>query len=132
MHPARGSGVEADGSALAASPPGGGVECLLKDRSKGARRQEVDQCRSTARDRNADSQGEAQTHNERADVGCGDRCRSHDRAARWKEHALKPHLSRPFKLSNDPKFAEKVVDMVGHYLDPPDRAVAIARNRACR
>ena len=26
----------------------------------------------------------------------------------WKEHGLKPHLTRPFKLSNDPKFAEKV------------------------
>jgi hypothetical protein len=37
----------------------------------------------------------------------------------WKEHGLKPHLSRPFKLSNDPKFAEKVVDIVGLYLDPP-------------
>src|ERR1700675_2489992 len=37
----------------------------------------------------------------------------------WKEHGLKPHLSRPFKLSNDPKFAEKAVDMVGLYLNPP-------------
>jgi hypothetical protein len=27
----------------------------------------------------------------------------------WKEHGLKPHLTRTFKLSNDPKFAEKVV-----------------------
>ena len=41
----------------------------------------------------------------------------------WKEHGLKPHLTRTFKLSNDPKFAEKVVDIVGLYLDPPDRAV---------
>ena len=38
----------------------------------------------------------------------------------WKEHGLKPHLTRPFKLSNDPKFAEKVVDIVGLYLNPPD------------
>ena len=43
----------------------------------------------------------------------------------WKEHGLKPHLSRPFKLSNDPKFAEKVVDIVGLYLDPPDKAVVL-------
>jgi hypothetical protein len=40
----------------------------------------------------------------------------------WKEHGLKPHLTRTFKLSNDPKFAEKVVDIVGLYLDPPDKA----------
>jgi hypothetical protein len=43
----------------------------------------------------------------------------------WKEHGLKPHLSRPFKLSNDPKFAEKVVDIVGLYLNPPDEAVVL-------
>src|SRR3984893_2025140 len=43
----------------------------------------------------------------------------------WKEHGLKPHLSRPFKLSNDPKFAEKVVDIVGLYLNPLDKAVVL-------
>ena len=43
----------------------------------------------------------------------------------WKEHGLKPHLTRPFKLSNDPKFAEKVVDIVGLYLNPPDKAVVL-------
>jgi transposase len=44
----------------------------------------------------------------------------------WKEHGLKPHLTRTFKLSNDPKFAEKVVDIVGLYLDPPDNAVVLS------
>jgi transposase len=34
-------------------------------------------------------------------------------------------ISRAFKLSNDPKFAEKVVDIVGLYLDPPDKAVVL-------
>lgn len=43
----------------------------------------------------------------------------------WKEHGLKPHLTRTFKLSNDPKFAEKVVDVVGLYLNPPDKAVVL-------
>ena len=43
----------------------------------------------------------------------------------WKEHGLKPHLTRTFKLSNDPKFAEKVVDIVGLYLNPPDKAVVL-------
>ena len=40
----------------------------------------------------------------------------------WKEHGLKPHLTRTFKLSNDPQFAEKMVDVVGLYLDPPNNA----------
>ena len=43
----------------------------------------------------------------------------------WKEHGLKPHLTRTFKLSNDPDFAQKVVDVVGLYLDPPDKAVVL-------
>lgn len=43
----------------------------------------------------------------------------------WKEHGLKPHLTRTFMLSNDPKFAEKVVDVVGLFLDPPDKAVVL-------
>ena len=43
----------------------------------------------------------------------------------WKEHGLKPHLTRTFKLSNDPKFAEKVSDVVGLYLNPPDKAIVL-------
>ena len=44
----------------------------------------------------------------------------------WKEHGLKPHLTRSFKLSNDPNFAEKVQDTVGLYLNPPDNAVVLS------
>jgi len=43
----------------------------------------------------------------------------------WAAHGLKPHLVRTFKLSNDPKFVEKLVDVVGLYLDPPDRALVL-------
>ena len=39
-----------------------------------------------------------------------------------KPHGLKPHLVDTFKLSNDPRFAEKVEDVVGLYLNPPERA----------
>ena len=44
----------------------------------------------------------------------------------WKAHELKPHLSKTFKLSNDKQFVEKVRDVVGLYLDPPDRAVVLS------
>jgi len=37
----------------------------------------------------------------------------------WQLHNLKPHLSRTFKLSRDPKFVEKLTDVVGLYLNPP-------------
>ncbi|MCP4005911.1 MAG: IS630 family transposase [bacterium] len=43
----------------------------------------------------------------------------------WAEAGLKPHLAHGFKVSNDPLFEEKVTDIVGLYLDPPDRAVVL-------
>jgi transposase len=43
----------------------------------------------------------------------------------WRKFDLKPHLSDSFKLSSDPLFVEKVVDVVGLYHDPPDKAVVL-------
>ena len=43
----------------------------------------------------------------------------------WSEAGLKPHLTRGFKVSNDPMFEEKVAEIVGLYLDPPERAVVL-------
>jgi transposase len=43
----------------------------------------------------------------------------------WRENGLKPHLVRTFKLSNDPRFAEKLTDVVGLYMNPPDRALVL-------
>jgi transposase len=43
----------------------------------------------------------------------------------WQLHNLKPHLSRTFKLSRDPKFIEKLTDVVGLYLNPPQKAVVL-------
>ena len=44
----------------------------------------------------------------------------------WKDAGLKPHLTRTFKLSNDPDFVEKLVDVVGLYLNPPERALVLS------
>ena len=41
----------------------------------------------------------------------------------WRSFGLKPHLTDTFKLSTDPLFVEKVVDIVGLYHHPPERAV---------
>jgi transposase len=43
----------------------------------------------------------------------------------WKAFRLKPHLSETFKLSTDPLFIDKVRDVVGLYLDPPEKAVVL-------
>jgi transposase len=44
----------------------------------------------------------------------------------WAAHGLKPHRVRTFKLSNDPKFAAKVQDVVGLYVDPPEHALVLS------
>jgi transposase len=44
----------------------------------------------------------------------------------WKAFGLKPHLVDTFKLSNDPQFIDKVRDVVGLYLDPPEKALVLA------
>ena len=62
----------------------------------------------------------------------------------WRAFGLKPHLVDTFKLSSDPLFIEKVRDVVGLYLDPPERALVLcvdeksgiqaltAQHRSCR
>ena len=106
----------------------GGVARLLKDKGKGERAgkqpiseaMRLDVVTKTAKERPAHA-----THWSARmlakEMGIG-----HTTVQRiWKEHGLKPHLTRTFKLSNDPKFAEKVVDIVGLYLNPPDKAVVL-------
>jgi transposase len=43
----------------------------------------------------------------------------------WRSHNIKPHRSQTFKLSRDPKFVEKLTDVVGLYLNPPDKAIVL-------
>jgi transposase len=43
----------------------------------------------------------------------------------WRANHLKPHLTRGFKLSNDPRFVEKLIDVVGLYLNPPEHALVL-------
>ena len=44
----------------------------------------------------------------------------------WRAHGLKPHLARTFKLSNDKQFVEKLEDVVGLYLNPPENAIVLS------
>jgi len=43
----------------------------------------------------------------------------------WHSHGLKPHRFESFKISNDPEFAEKLQDVVGLYLNPPEHALVL-------
>lgn len=44
----------------------------------------------------------------------------------WRTHGLKPHRVDTFKLSNDKHFQEKLEDVVGLYLSPPDNAIVLS------
>ena len=43
----------------------------------------------------------------------------------WQSHGLQPHRIKPFKLSRDPRFLEKLTDVVGLYLNPPEKALVL-------
>src|SRR2546429_1959789 len=43
----------------------------------------------------------------------------------WRSHQLKPHRVKSFKLSRDPHFLEKLTDVVGLYLNPPEQAIEL-------
>src|SRR5277367_748935 len=43
----------------------------------------------------------------------------------WRAHNLQPHPSETFKLSRDPKFLEKMTDVIGLYLNPPQKAIVL-------
>ncbi|MGH6718213.1 MAG: IS630 family transposase [Alphaproteobacteria bacterium] len=106
----------------------GGVERLLKDKGKGrsaGKKPISDDMRLRIVTRTAKEKPANATHWSARmlakELGVG-----HTTVQRvWKEHGLKPHLVRTFKLSNDPMFAEKVVDIVGLYMNPPDKAVVL-------
>jgi transposase len=44
----------------------------------------------------------------------------------WQANGLRPHLQRTFKLSNDPNFESKLIDVVGLYLNPPEHAIVLS------
>lgn len=44
----------------------------------------------------------------------------------WRDHRIQPHRSSTFKFSTDPQLVEKVTDVVGLYLDPPEKAVVLS------
>jgi len=50
----------------------------------------------------------------------------------WKQHNLKPHLTKTFKLSRDPRFVDKLQDVVGLYMNPPEKALVLCVDEKCQ
>ena len=102
-----GVGVIAKGRGRKPSLPPGTVEEVL---------------RLTHAERPADMSTHWSTRSMAARVGIGK-----DAVARiWTDHNLKPWRVETFKVSNDPRFEEKLIDVVGLYLNPPARAVVFS------
>ena len=102
-----GVGVIAKGRGRKSSLPAGTVEEVL---------------RLTHRELPADGSTQWSTRSMAARVGVGK-----DTIAKiWADHNLKPWRVATFKVSNDPRFEEKIVDVVGVYLNPPARAVVFS------
>lgn len=104
-----------------------GVEALLEDQPRSGRPREVDTAKvdaiikATLRTKPADA-----THWSTRDMALTQGV-SKDTVQRiWSAHGIKPHLVRTFKLSNDPRFVEKLRDVVGLYLNPPDNALVFS------
>ena len=103
---------------------GEGVEGLLRDKTRPARKKALGADKKLAVITKTTSQRPANATHWSVRSMAKEMGLSHTSVQRiWKEAGLKPHLVRTFKVSNDPKFAEKVTDVVGLYLNPPDKAL---------
>ncbi len=102
-----------------------GVDGLLDAPRPGAQRTITDQDVERVLTLTLESQPQAATHWSTRSMAqrCG---LSQSAVSRiWRAFALQPHRSETFKLSNDPLFIDKVRDIVGLYLSPPERAVVL-------
>ncbi len=103
----------------------GGVDALYDDRPRGrsfkplTRAQEAEIVATTQR---APTHATQWSCRSMANI-CGVSKASVQRV--WHAHGLKPHLIKTFKLSNDPHFIEKLEDVVGLYLTPPEHALVL-------
>jgi len=103
-----------------------GVEGLLRDKTRPGRKKPLSAetrrkvLTMTANERPADA-----THWSRASMAKAAGLSPSSVGRIWRDAGLKPHLVRTFKVSNDPWFEEKVTDVVGLYMNPPDKALVL-------
>ncbi len=97
-----------------------GVSGLLKDAHRSGRRRTIDDAeivRLTTEER-----PEAETHWSTRTMAKAAGVSQATVSRVWRAHGLKPHRVKRFKLSTDPRYLEKLQDVVGLYLDPPEKA----------
>lgn len=104
-----------------------GLPGIEKDAPRPGRKRSIDeQARAAVVKKTLREKPEGQTHWSRATMAQATGLSDSTIGRIWAEHGLKPHLSETFKLSNDPDFVEKLEDIVGLYLSPPEHAIVLS------
>ena len=104
-----------------------GVSGLLKDRSRPGRRRRIEEAKvREVVERTLREKPPQATHWSTRSLAAVVGLSPASVQRIWKAHGLKPHLFRTFKLSRDPRFVEKLQDVVGLYLDPPEHALVLS------
>ena len=101
----------------------GGFEAIARDRPRGGRKPTVDRAEVVRLTTQSTPEAATQwsTRSMAAVAGCSDSTIQRI----WTTHGLKPHRVRQFKVSRDPRFVEKLEDIVGLYLSPPAHALVL-------
>src|SRR6266705_3678339 len=103
-----------------------GVEGLLRDKTRPSRKPPLpEKIKLAVLTKTANETPANATHWSRASMAIEMGISPSSVGRIWAEAGLKPHLVRRFKISNDPRFEEKVTDVVGLYMNPPDRALVL-------
>ena len=108
----------------------GGFEAIARDRPRGGRKPVVDRAEVVRLTTQSKPEAATQwsTRSLAAVAGCSDSTVQRI----WKKHGLKPHRVRQFKVSRDPRFVEKLEDIVGLYLSPPAHALVLCCDEKCQ
>ena len=104
-----------------------GLAGIEKDAPRPGRHRQISEARRAAVIRKTLHEApEGQTHWSRSTMAAATGMSDSTIGRIWREHGLKPHLVSTFKLSNDPQFVEKLTDIVGLYLNPPEHAIVLS------
>jgi len=104
-----------------------GIPGLLKDRSRPGRKRRIEETKvREVVDRTLQEKPSNATHWSTRTLAAVVGLSPASIQRIWKAHGLKPHRVRTFKLSRDPLFVEKLQDVVGLYLNPPEHALVLS------
>jgi transposase len=104
-----------------------GLAGIEKDAPRPGRKRRIsDKQRAAVVRKTLEQTPEGQTHWSRSTMAAATGLSDSTIGRIWREHGLKPHLVETFKLSNDPQFVEKLIDIIGLYVSPPEHAVVLS------